>query len=205
MLAFADAGAFDSVLPKSALTEYLLEATSKPQSGVGFKRANGSHIKHYGKRRFRVKTSAGSNKNTTWEVADVRKPLISVSRLLERGHKLVLWTRTRGYPVQEWRHNSALEDQLFVRRAVVDSDGFSQAGLNTNRIMKRELVRPHTEGRTRNAHAGWPVTEGSVRAAVDMGEPADPDGLGEEVTDTARTARVLAAPRTPTKTEREDA
>ena len=28
--------------------------------------------------------------NTTWEVADVRKPLLSASRLLERGHKLVL-------------------------------------------------------------------------------------------------------------------
>ena len=114
LLAFADAGAVDSVLPKSALTEYLLEATSKPQSGVGFKGANGSHIKHYGQRRFRVKTSAGSNKKTTWEVADVRKPLISVSRLLERGHKLVLWTRTRGYPVQEWR-------QFRVRGPVVRS------------------------------------------------------------------------------------
>ena len=27
---------------------------------------------------------------TTWEVADVPKPLISASRLLERGHNLVL-------------------------------------------------------------------------------------------------------------------
>ena len=74
-----------NVLPKSACTEYTLEATSKSQSGVGFKGANGSHIKHYGQRRFRVKTSAGSNMNTTWEVADVRKPVISRSRLLEKG------------------------------------------------------------------------------------------------------------------------
>ena len=82
----------------------------------------------------------------------------------------------------------------------MDSEGFSQAGLNTNRIKKRELVRPHTEGRTRNTHAVWPVTD----ANVDMDEPADPDGLGEEVTDTVVTARVLAAPRTPTETEREE-
>ena len=27
---------------------------------------------------------------TTWDVPDVRKPLISANRLLERGHKLVL-------------------------------------------------------------------------------------------------------------------
>ena len=83
LLAFVDSGAVDSVLPKSVCTEYLLEATSKSQSGVGFKGANGSPIKH-GQQRIRVKTSAGSNKNTTWEVADVRKPLISASRVLER-------------------------------------------------------------------------------------------------------------------------
>ena len=65
------------------------------QSGIGFKGANGSHIKHFGQRRFQVKTSAGSNFNTTWEVADVRKPLISASRLLERGHKFVLDEKQR--------------------------------------------------------------------------------------------------------------
>ena len=37
-----------------------------------------------------------------------------------------------------------------------------------------------------------------------MDEPADPDGLGREVTDTVGTARVLTAQRTPTKTEREE-
>ena len=33
--------------------------------------------------------------NTTWEVTDVREPLISASRLLERGHKLVLDEKPR--------------------------------------------------------------------------------------------------------------
>ena len=83
------------------------------------------------------------------------------------------------------------------------SEGFSQAGLNTNRIKKREPVRPHTDGRTRNTPAGWPVTDASDRADVDMDESADPDGLGREVTDTVEMAPVLAAPRTPTRTERE--
>ena len=87
---------------------------------------------------------------------------------------------------------------------IVGSEGFSQPGLNTNRIKKREPVRPHTAGRTRNTHAVWLVTDASDRADVDMDESADPDGLGEEVTDTVGTARVLAVPRTPTKTEREE-
>ena len=84
LLAFVDSGAVDNVLPMSVRTEYPLEGTSKSQSGVVFKGANGSHIKHCGQRRFRVKTSAGSNMNNTWVVADVRKPLISASRLLDQ-------------------------------------------------------------------------------------------------------------------------
>ena len=70
--------------------------------------------------------------------------------------------------------------------------------------MKREPVRPHTEGRTRNTHAVWPVTDASDWHDVDMDEPVGPDGLGGEVTDTVGTTRVLAAPRTPTKAEREE-
>ena len=57
--------------------------------------------------------------------------------------------------------------------------------------------------RTRNTHCVWPVTDASDRADVDVDEPANPDGLAREVTDTMETARVLAAPWTPTKTERE--
>ena len=70
--------------------------------------------------------------------------------------------------------------------------------------MKRKLVRPYTEGRTRNTDAVWPVTDASDRRDVDMDEPVEPDGLGEEGTDTVGTARVLTAPRTPTKAEREE-
>ena len=86
----------------------------------------------------------------------------------------------------------------------MDSEGFSQAGLNANRIMKRKPVRPYTVGRTRNTHAVWPVTDASDRLDVDVDKPVDLDGLGGEVTDTVGTARVLAAPRTPTKAEREE-
>ena len=75
---------------------------------------------------------------------------------------------------------------------VVDSEGFSQTGLNTNRIKKTKPVRPHTEGRSRNMHAVWPVTDASDRLDVDMDEPVDPDGFGGEVTETVGNARVLA-------------
>ena len=86
----------------------------------------------------------------------------------------------------------------------MDSEGFSQAGLNTNRKKKRKPVRPHTEGRTKYTRAVWPVTDASDWLGVGMDEPTDPDGLGEEVTDTVGTVRVLATPRAPTKAEREE-
>ena len=128
------------VLPKSVCTEYPLEATSKSQSGVGFKGANGSHIKHCGQRRFRVRTCAGSSMNTTWEVADVRKPLISASRLLERGHKLVLDEKPRtqcknGDIIPLERTGSLFAVRLWIPK------GFSQAGLNTSRIMERKACK----------------------------------------------------------------
>ena len=47
-----------------------------------------------------------------------------------------------------------------LRGPVVSS--FSQAELNTNRIMKRKLVRPYSEERTRNTHAVWLVTDAST-------------------------------------------
>ena len=56
----------------------------------------------------------------------------------------------------------------------MDSEGFSQAGLNANRIMKRKLVGQHTEGRTRNTHAVWPVTDASDWLGVETDELADP-------------------------------
>ena len=62
----------------------------------------------------------------------------------------------------------------------MDSEGFSQAGLNANRIMKRKPVRPYTVGRTRNTHAVWPVTDASDRLDVDVDKPVDLDGLGGE-------------------------
>ena len=48
--------------------------------------------------------------------------------------------------------------------------------------------------RTRNTHPVWSVIDASDRLDVDMDEPVDPHGLGEEGTDTVSTGRVLAAP-----------
>ena len=66
--------------------------------------------------------------NTTWEVADVRKPLISASRLLERGHKLVLDEKPRiqcknGDTIPLERTGS-----LFAVRLWIPKGGFHRQG-----------------------------------------------------------------------------
>ena len=93
---------------------------------------------------------------------------------------------------------------MFVRRTVVDPEGFSQAGLSTNRIKKGEPLRPHTEGaRETRMLSGLSPTLLIGPMLTWMSLPTLTD-LGGEVTDTVGTARVLALPRTPTKTEREE-
>ena len=67
LLACVDSGAVDNVLSKLERTEYPLEPTSKSHGGVCFKGANGSHIKHYGQRRFRVRTRCA-------QATDLRQP-----------------------------------------------------------------------------------------------------------------------------------
>ena len=65
LLAFVDSFAVDNVLPKSVCTEYPLEATSKSQSGVGFKGANGFTHQALWAAALSSQTSAGSNMNNT--------------------------------------------------------------------------------------------------------------------------------------------
>ena len=90
VLAYVDSGAVDNVLPKAMCPDVPVTQTARSRSGVGFKGANGSHIRHYGQKLLQVVTDQGKHMTTKWEVADVRKPLISASRLLEKGHKVVL-------------------------------------------------------------------------------------------------------------------
>ena len=69
-LAFVDSGAVDTLLRRRYATVSSGE-DREIKKRVLFKGVNGSHMKHHGQRRFRVKTSGGSNIYTTWEVAGV--------------------------------------------------------------------------------------------------------------------------------------
>ena len=98
LLAYVNSGAVDNVLPKSVCTEYLLEAISKSQSGVGFKGANGSHIKHY------VWAPTHSSQDLR-SCGCAQAVDLCQSSARERSQACI--GRNAEDPVQEWRHNSA--------------------------------------------------------------------------------------------------
>ena len=90
-----DSGAADCVLPKDVLTEMfpLLPA----QAGIKFCAANGTPIQNYGRRKllFTAKGKKGVN-GLHFHVTDVKKPLASVSRIVENGSS-VHFTPTVSY------------------------------------------------------------------------------------------------------------
>ena len=79
-----DSGAADSVLPKDILKGVYPLLPKK--EGVRFCAANGQTIQNYGRRQvaFRAKGRQGVN-CMTFHVTDVKKPLASVSKIVEKG------------------------------------------------------------------------------------------------------------------------
>ena len=114
LLAFVDSGAVDNVLPKSACTEYPLEATWKSQSGVGFKGAHGSHIKHYGQRRPDKRWKQHEHHLGSRGCAQAAD--LCQSSAWERSQACI--RRDAEDPVQEWRLKSIFLDDSDVSRAI---------------------------------------------------------------------------------------
>ena len=79
-----DSGAADSVIPQDMLaSEFPL---LPKQEGVRSIAANGNVIGNYGRRNIAFKTQGRSGLNcVTFHVADVKKPLASVSKMVEKG------------------------------------------------------------------------------------------------------------------------
>ena len=49
-----------------------------------------THIKHYGQQVMSVRTLEGFVRKSTWQVADVRRPLVSASHIIHAGSDLFI-------------------------------------------------------------------------------------------------------------------
>ena len=60
----------------------------RSRNGKWFKGPGGKHIKNYGQQVVPVRTPEGFTRKSTWQVADVRRPLVSASHIFQAGNDL---------------------------------------------------------------------------------------------------------------------
>ena len=90
IVAVVDSGAGENVIPKNLIDFVPIMATARSMSGKGFQGAGGEHIANHGEQQISFRTKEGQVRKTTWQVADVRRPLMSVSKMAAAGNEVVL-------------------------------------------------------------------------------------------------------------------
>ena len=90
LMAVVGSGAAKNILPPNACAHVKPTPTAKSKAGIGFRGAGGDQIPNYGKKAFKVKLADGTVLNSTWQVAGVKRPLMSVGKMLEAGNKVHL-------------------------------------------------------------------------------------------------------------------
>ena len=81
-----DSGAIDTVMPKHVAQHFETVETDASKNGPGFRAANGSPIKHFGKKTIRGISDQYHTLSLTAQVADVRTTLGSVFQVLRAGN-----------------------------------------------------------------------------------------------------------------------
>ena len=90
LAAVVDTGAAENVLPAGVCNHVKLSATRRPDAGIGFRGAGGERIRNHGQRKFKVRMRGGHVAGTTWQVADVKRPLMSVAKMVAAGNRVHL-------------------------------------------------------------------------------------------------------------------
>jgi hypothetical protein len=85
-----DSGAIDTVAPKGVAAELPIRETRASKMGLGYVAANGRKHEHFGERIIKGSADAGIGVEMAFQVTDVKRPLGSVYRVNQTGHKVVL-------------------------------------------------------------------------------------------------------------------
>ena len=76
-----------TVLPAGFCSHVKLSATRRSE-GIGFRGAGGERIRNHGHRKFKVRMTDGHVAGSTWQVADVKRPLMSVAKMVATGNRV---------------------------------------------------------------------------------------------------------------------
>jgi hypothetical protein len=127
-----DSGAADCVLPATLFNEVPINTTGA-KVGRNYTAADGKHIANMGVRTLVGTTAEGSRRSIAFEVAEVTRPLASLSKIVKAGHRIVL-EGSGGYienTVSKERTAMYLENEVYVFDLYVDipaSQGFPRQG-----------------------------------------------------------------------------
>ena len=84
-----DSGAADHVMPLGWLTWLVVVASAGSRRGLHYVAASGTRIPNMGQQAVRFLTESGTWAVWTFQVAAVNKPLVSVSKLVDDGYRIV--------------------------------------------------------------------------------------------------------------------
>ena len=84
-----DSGAAESVLPQGMLNEIQLQQSEGSKKGVQYIAANGGKMPNLGEKKVHFRTKDGMESNVVFQVTHARKPLASVSKIVQKGNKVV--------------------------------------------------------------------------------------------------------------------
>ncbi len=84
-----DSGASETVAPLKMAENIPIENSEASLRGVSYEVANGGIIRNTGQKNCIVQTNGGTAKLLSFQVCDVHKPLLAVSRLCEAGNAVV--------------------------------------------------------------------------------------------------------------------
>ena len=86
-----DSGACDTVIPAECGNHIKVHTPAGGKKHPGYEAANGTNINHVGERRCLVSTEGSNGTNIMhFQVADIRKPLLSISKVADMGFECVL-------------------------------------------------------------------------------------------------------------------
>ena len=84
-----DSGAAESVCPRTMAPQFAIQDSAASKSGVYYTSANGGKIMNLGEQHVPVCLSNGARSICTFQIAEVSRPLMSVSRLCEMGNRVL--------------------------------------------------------------------------------------------------------------------
>jgi hypothetical protein len=91
--AIVDSGAVEHVLPPTYLPRVKMVESPGSKTGKRYLSATGEAIMNLGQKSLYSKTREGQARNITFQIAPVRKPLISVAKMCEAGNDVILTER----------------------------------------------------------------------------------------------------------------